>query len=66
MLPTATGITKMILHDVAKFLSGRGLEYFDGFYRMAIPVINTRGIGCFLGRTELPLEFHVRKAGWIR
>jgi hypothetical protein len=46
-LPSATGPAKLILRDVASFLSRRGLEYFFGFRRVLLPAINPQRVKIF-------------------
>lgn len=40
VLPSTAGIARLILNDVASFLTRRGLKYFSGFHRLDFPAIS--------------------------
>jgi hypothetical protein len=64
-LPSATGTTKLILCDVASFLSRRGLEYFYGFHRILLPLMSGQRLNVFdrglLMRMLLPFPFETKR-----
>jgi hypothetical protein len=59
------GVDKLILGDVAAFLSQRNLEYFSGFRRLNLPLMSIRSLDMFseslFTEIALPSGFEPRK-----
>jgi hypothetical protein len=67
--PTGEPRIDMTLRDVQAFLKSRGLEYFEGFRRIAsLPELRVKR-ACFnrlFVRLELPEPFAPRRAPWVK
>ena len=69
-LPSASGNAHLILSDIISFLSKRGLEYFFGFHRLKLPVLDLVSLKLFqqglFRRAPLISQFHMSYAPWAR
>jgi hypothetical protein len=62
------GVEKLVLRDVTTFLSQRNLEYFQGFRKQNLPVMEIKNLGIFSGDlfTQIPLPSDFSPKIWAR